>query len=188
MWLRDSEQLDGDMKYAHGQARHRLLATKNLIRDQAGQHDRGLGGVHSDLDPVQGVVHPGLIRQLIACCSEEMRQSLSRMTGGKQFNLTETQLLVRMKNIAVRFQIPAVYVQQFLSLNNKMMDSVTNSSDSEVWPAGVRYTKRLKVSLSFLLQQRSSLTAAADDLITPPRPGSSNTLSSQTVSSWESFY
>ena len=47
------------MKYAHGQARHRLLATKNLIRDQAGQHDRGLGGVHSDLDPVQGVVHPG---------------------------------------------------------------------------------------------------------------------------------
>ena len=63
------------------------------------------------------------------------------MTGGKQFNLTETQLLVRMKNIAVRFQIPAVYVQQFLSLNNKMMDSVTNSSDSEVWPAGVRYTK-----------------------------------------------
>ena len=46
----------------------------------------------------------GLIRQLIACCSEEMRQSLSRLTGGKQFDLSETQLLAHMKNIAVRYQ------------------------------------------------------------------------------------
>ena len=57
----------------------------------------------------------GLIRQLIACCSDEMRQSLSRLTGGKQFTLSEIQLLAQMKNIAVRFQNPAVFVQQFLS-------------------------------------------------------------------------
>ena len=40
----------------------------------------------------------GLIRQLIACCSEEMRQKLSRLTGGKQFDLSEIQLLSHMKN------------------------------------------------------------------------------------------
>ena len=81
----------------------------------------------------------GLIRQLIACCSEEMRQSVSRLTGGKQFDLSEVQLLGHMKDIAVRFQNPAVFVQQFLSLslNNKMKESGTTSPGSEVSPAGV---------------------------------------------------
>ena len=36
---------------------------------------------------------PSLIRQLFACCSEELRHSLSRTTGGTHFAKTEPQLL-----------------------------------------------------------------------------------------------
>ena len=61
-----------------------------------------------------GLQGPQLIRQLYACCSEEMKTSLSRMTAGQQFTKTETQLLELMKQLAVRFQNPMVQVQEFL--------------------------------------------------------------------------
>ena len=57
-----------------------------------------------------------LIRQLFASCSEELRHSLSRTTGGSQFDKTEKQLLDLMKQLAVRYQNPAVHVQEFLGL------------------------------------------------------------------------
>ena len=66
----------------------------------------------------------GMIRQLVACCSEEMRQSLSRLTGGKQFTLTETFLLGHIKQLAVRYQNPAVFVQEFLSLSQQQDEGV----------------------------------------------------------------
>ena len=61
-----------------------------------------------------GLVGPQLIRQLYACCSEEMKTSLSRITAGQQFKKTEEQLLKLMKELAVRFQNPMVHVQEFL--------------------------------------------------------------------------
>ena len=57
-----------------------------------------------------------LIRQLVASCSEDLRHSLSRTTGGSQFDKTEDQLLELMKQLAVRYQNPAVHVQEFLGL------------------------------------------------------------------------
>ena len=57
-----------------------------------------------------------LIRQLFACCSEELRHSLSRSTGGGHFNKSEKQLLELMKQLAVQYQNPAVHVQEFLGL------------------------------------------------------------------------
>ena len=58
----------------------------------------------------------GLTRQLVACCSGELATSLSRVTGGKHFTLDETTLLLRMKELAVQYQNPAVYVQEFLAM------------------------------------------------------------------------
>ena len=66
----------------------------------------------------------GLVRQLIASCSDELKQSLSRLTGGKHFTLTEAQLLDHMKNVAVRYQNPAVFVQKFLSLSQQQDEGV----------------------------------------------------------------
>ena len=59
---------------------------------------------------------PSLIRQLFACCSEELRHSLSRTTGGTHFAKPEPQLLALIKQLAVRYQNPAVHVQEFLGL------------------------------------------------------------------------
>ena len=50
-----------------------------------------------------------LTRQLVACCSPELATSLSRVTGGKHFDLTEQLLLTDMKNL--------VYVQSFLAMS-----------------------------------------------------------------------
>ena len=41
---------------------------------------------------------------------------MSRTTGGSQFDKTEKQLLELMKQLAVRYQNPAVHVQEFLGL------------------------------------------------------------------------
>ena len=67
----------------------------------------------------------GLIRQLIACCSEKMKQEFSRLTGRKQFTLTETQLLAHMKNIAVRYQSsnkPEKFPRPKIKLDSKAED------------------------------------------------------------------
>ena len=65
-----------------------------------------------------------LIRQLVACCSTELRTSLSRLTGGNQFELNEDELLRHMKQLAVRHQNPAVHVQQFLGLSQQSEEGV----------------------------------------------------------------
>ena len=40
---------------------------------------------------------------------------MSRVTGGKHFTLDESMLLKKMKELAVQYQNPAVYVQEFLA-------------------------------------------------------------------------
>ena len=61
-----------------------------------------------------GLQGPSLIRQLYACCSDEMKTSLSRITAGQQFKKTEVELLNLIKQLAVRYMNPAVHVQEFL--------------------------------------------------------------------------
>ena len=61
-----------------------------------------------------GLSGSALIRQLYACCSDEMKTSLSRITGGQQFKKNEQELLTLMKELAVRYQNPMVHVQEFL--------------------------------------------------------------------------
>ena len=65
-----------------------------------------------------------LIRQLYACCSDELKQSLSRSTGGRQFVQTEANLLKLIKQLAVRYQNPAVHVQEFLGLTQQQDEGV----------------------------------------------------------------
>ena len=65
-----------------------------------------------------------LIRQLYACCSQELKTSLSRILSGKQFDQSETQLLESMKQLAVRHQNPAVHVQEFLGLSQQPDKSI----------------------------------------------------------------
>ena len=40
-------------------------------------------------------------RQLYACCSNDLATNLSRTTGGTHFELTETQIIETIKNLAV---------------------------------------------------------------------------------------
>ena len=60
-----------------------------------------------------------LTRQLVACCSPDLATSLSRVLGGKQFELEETEILKQMKNLVARFENPAVHVQTFLAMNQQ---------------------------------------------------------------------
>ena len=61
-----------------------------------------------------GLQGQSLIRQLYACCSDEMKTSLSRITAGQQFKKNEVELLNLIKQLAVRYMNPAVHVQEFL--------------------------------------------------------------------------
>ena len=65
-----------------------------------------------------------LTRQLVACCSSELSTSLSRATGGKHFTLDEDTLLLRMQELVVRFENPAVQVQTFLAINQQADEGV----------------------------------------------------------------
>ena len=65
-----------------------------------------------------------LTRQLVACCSPELATGLSRVTGGKHFDLSEQMLLTNMKNLVVRFENPAVHVQSFLAMSQQPGEGV----------------------------------------------------------------
>ena len=65
-----------------------------------------------------------LTRQLIACCSPDLATSLSRVSGGKHFDLDETDILKQMKNLVVRFENPAVHVQTFLAMHQQPEEGV----------------------------------------------------------------
>ena len=124
------EQLDGHMQYAHGQAqtvstnKPEKFPRPEIKLDSTAEDWEEFMVTWTQYKQEYNLAGAGLIRQLIACCSEEMRQSVSRLTGGKQFDLSEVQLLGHMKDIAVRFQNPAVFVQQFLSLSQQQDEGV----------------------------------------------------------------
>ena len=71
-----------------------------------------------------GLTGKAYTRQLYACCSQDLATSLSRTTGGTHFDLTESQLINTIKNLAVRYQNPAVHVQEFLGLNQQPDEGV----------------------------------------------------------------
>ena len=58
-------------------------------------------------------------RQLAACCSPDLAGSLSIVSGGKPFELEETEILKQMKNLVVMLENPAVHVQTFLAMNQQ---------------------------------------------------------------------
>ena len=53
--------------------------------------------------------------QLISCGSNELQTSLTRVLGKDLYKETEGVLLHEMKNLVVKFQNPAVYVEEFLT-------------------------------------------------------------------------
>ena len=65
-----------------------------------------------------------LTRQLVACCSPELATGLSRVTGGRHFELDEQMLLTNMKNLVVRFENLAVHVQSFLAMSQQPDEGV----------------------------------------------------------------
>ena len=71
-----------------------------------------------------GLTGLAVTRQLYACCSTELATSLSRTTGGAHFTLTEAQMMDQMKNLAVRYQNPAVHVQEFLGISQQPDEGV----------------------------------------------------------------
>ena len=71
-----------------------------------------------------GLTGQAITRQLYACCSTELATSQSRRTGGAHFTLSESQLLLHMKGLAVRYQNPAVPVQEFLSMSQQSNEGV----------------------------------------------------------------
>ena len=58
----------------------------------------------------------GLAGQLISCGSKELQTSLQRITGRTLYQKTEADLLDEMKKLMVRYQNPAVYVEELLSI------------------------------------------------------------------------
>ena len=70
------------------------------------------------------LVGQAITRQLYACCTTELAMSLSRTTGGAHFTLSEAQLVEHMKGLAVRYQNPAVHVQEFLGLSQQHDEGV----------------------------------------------------------------
>ena len=91
---------------------------QNIVEDT---ETRFSGGQYKEEYSLAG---PALIRQLYACCSDELKQGLSRSTGGGQFSLTESNLLKLMRQLAVRYQNPAVHVQEFLSMSQQQEEPV----------------------------------------------------------------
>ena len=65
-----------------------------------------------------------LNRQLYACCSPSLATSLSRTTGGRHFELGEEQLLTQIKQLSVRFQNPAVNVQELLGMSQQQDEGI----------------------------------------------------------------
>ena len=72
--------------------------------------------VHVSTDKVQG--------QLVSCGSKELQTSLHRITGGTLYSKTEKELLAEMKKRVVRYQNPAVYVEEFLRIKQEGEESI----------------------------------------------------------------
>ena len=72
--------------------------------------------VHIPTDKVPG--------QLVSCGSKELQTSLHRITGGTLYSKTEKELLAEMKKLVVRYQNPAVFVEEFLTIKQEGEESI----------------------------------------------------------------
>ena len=106
-------QLDGHMQYAHSTARtgggkkpERFPSPE--IKMDSSAEDWSEFEVKWKQYKETG---SALVKQLYACCSGKLKQSISRSTGGRQFIQTEANLLKLMKQLAVRSQNPAVHAE-----------------------------------------------------------------------------
>ena len=117
--------LDGHMQYAHGAAagagggkKPEKFPRPEIMMDSSAEDWSEFEVEWEQYKEEYTLAGSALIRQLYACCSDELKpwlkQSLSRSTGGRQFVQTEANFLKLIKQLAVRYQNPAVHVQKFL--------------------------------------------------------------------------
>merc|ERR1712105_340201 len=62
--------------------------------------------------------------QLISCTSNELETSLMRILGKDLYNEAEVVLLCELKKLVVKFQNPAVHVEEFLTTKQEGGESV----------------------------------------------------------------
>ena len=124
-------QQDGHMQYAHGAAagagggkKPEKFPRPEIKMDSSAEDWAEFGVEWEQYKEEYTLAGSALIRQLYACCSDELKQSLSRSTGGRQFAQTEANLLRLIKQLAVRYQNPAVHVQEFLGLSQQQDEGV----------------------------------------------------------------
>ena len=126
-------QQDGHMQYAHtlatssageGAKKPEKFPRPEVRMDSSAEDWAEFEVTWGQYKEEYSLAGPALIRQLYACCSDELKQGLSRSTGGGQFSLTESNLLKLMRQLAVRYQNPAVHVQEFLSMSQQQEEPV----------------------------------------------------------------
>ena len=122
--------LDGHMQYAHGATagvggkKPEKFPRPEIKMDSSAEDWAEFEVEWEQYKEEYTLAGNALIRQLYACCSDELKQSLSRSTGGRQFVQTEKNLLKLVKQLAVRYQNPAVHVQEFLGLSQQQDEGV----------------------------------------------------------------
>ena len=123
--------LDGHMQYAHGAAagagggkKPEKFPRPEIKMDSSVEDWAEFEVEWEQYKEEYTLAGNALIRQLYACCSDDLKQSLSRSTGGRQFVQTEASLLKLIKQLAVRYQNPAVHVQEFLGLSQQQDEGV----------------------------------------------------------------
>ena len=128
-----NEQLGTHMKFAHNEGAGQYSNEKNkpekfprpsLEADSTTEAWEDFEATWAQYKEEYNLSGKGLIRQLYACCSTELKTSLSRITCGKQFEQTEPSLMKLMKPLAVRHQNPAVHVQEFLGLTQQADEGI----------------------------------------------------------------
>ena len=108
-------QLDGHMQYAHSAAgagggkKPEKFPRPEMKMDSSAEDWAEFEVEWDQYKEEYTLAGNALIRQLYACCSVELKQSLSRSTGGRQFVQTKINLLKLIKQLAVRYQNPAVH-------------------------------------------------------------------------------
>ena len=128
-----NERLGTHMKFAHGGGSGPSHGERNkpekfprpsLEVDSTSEAWEDFGATWTQHKEEYNLSGKELIRKLHACCSTDLKTSLSRLTCGKQFEQTEKDLMALMKQLAVRHQNPAVHVQEFLGLTQQADEGV----------------------------------------------------------------
>ena len=101
------EQLDGHMRYAH-RPRPDNLPRPEIKLESTAEDWEEFSVTWEQYKAEYSLAGKGLIRQLVASCSEDLRRSLHRQTEGKHYSLTETDLLDHIKQLGVGHENQAV--------------------------------------------------------------------------------